>query len=521
MINVLPMEVVDMSNSHQSWRKHLYVAAVAAGLGLAMASVQAADVTLTFHDRGTALPAQTLPFSLQGGTYPSGGGFIPNGAGPFVTPFGNNANGDAAEFRMIAPSNFVGGGGQKSVVGRRDDKTGSNADVFKWVFNPTLTNGGLIGTDPVPPASADGPPTGEPALAGSAPVPGIETNAVFFGSPFGFLIPPGGDGQVSVDLVNQTITVTFPKGLDAHWADRFFPLGFPATANECNTDGQGCGIRLSGPIKNVIANGCGAGCTSFDFELLGEYRITPWEDTEGGTATGAGFAAWRPQWDMQGTGQVTGLATLLPPSADNGVIGPAPGGPAVGNAFNDGRVSAAELDAVYPVDTGVEKRCVGSCFDYVVTGMTKPSVQVVLPLSAPIPINPVYRKFINGVWKNFDTSTGDQIESAPGAQGNCAGVTNYTPGLTTGNFCVRLTIQDGGPNDADGAKNGQVKDPGGVAQGFVAVSGTQRPGQSLGGCSVGRVPAGPTSAVDWWLIGAVLGAAGIARRRRAARQCHD
>ncbi len=510
-----------MSSSHQSWGENLCLAVIVASLGLVMTSAQAANVTnvtLTFHDRGTALPAQTLPFTLQGGTYPTSGGvFTPNGSGAFLIPFGNNKNGDASEFRMIAPYNAVGGGGLKSVVGRRDNGTGSNADTFQWVFNPTLTNSGLIRTDRAPPAPNDGLPTGSPAPAAPAPpVPGIETNAIFFGSKFGFLIPPGGAGQVSVDLVNQTMTVTFPKGLNAHWADFFFPLGFPNSANQCNSDGQGCGIRLSGPIKNVVVGGCGAGCTSFDFELIGEHRITPWEDTEGATVADAGFTAWRPQWDMQGTGQVTGLAVLWPPFVDNGTIEATPGGPAAGGTYNRGRLSLAKLEAVFPVDTGVTKPCVGSCFDFTVTAMTKPSVQVVLPLSAPIPIDPVYRKFINGKWTNFDTSGGDTVESAPGLQGNCKGVTSYTPGLTTGNFCVRLTIRDGGPNDADGATNHQVKDPGGVAQGKVLVTGTQRPGQSLGGCSISRVPAGPTSAVDWWLIGAVLGTVGVARRRRRA-----
>ena len=55
--------------------------------------------------------------------------------------------------------------------------------------------------------------------------------------------------------------------------------------------------------------------------------------------------------------------------------------------------------------------------------------------------------------------------SAPGEPGNCPPPqsTVYRDGLNTGDWCVQLTIEDGGPNDADGLANGSIDDPGGVA----------------------------------------------------------
>ena len=37
-------------------------------------------------------------------------------------------------------------------------------------------------------------------------------------------------------------------------------------------------------------------------------------------------------------------------------------------------------------------------------------------------------------------------------------------GLTEGDSCLQLTLEDGGPNDADGEVNGVFKDPSGVAE---------------------------------------------------------
>jgi hypothetical protein len=42
------------------------------------------------------------------------------------------------------------------------------------------------------------------------------------------------------------------------------------------------------------------------------------------------------------------------------------------------------------------------------------------------------------------------------------GSAEYRPGLNHGDWCVQVTIEDGGPNDADGAKNGVIASLAGV-----------------------------------------------------------
>jgi len=99
------------------------------------------------------------------------------------------------------------------------------------------------------------------------------------------------------------------------------------------------------------------------------------------------------------------------------------------------------------------------------------NTQVVIPQSVEIPQDAVYRKFEQtSGWKNFIEDTENRVESAPGTLNNCppAGSTEYEPGLTPGHHCVQLTLQDGGPNDADGQANGAIKDPGGVASQYIA-----------------------------------------------------
>lgn len=57
------------------------------------------------------------------------------------------------------------------------------------------------------------------------------------------------------------------------------------------------------------------------------------------------------------------------------------------------------------------------------------------------------------------------VKSAPGELGVCSapGADDYVDGIHEGYFCLELTVEDGGPNDADGLVNGIIKDPGGLA----------------------------------------------------------
>lgn len=108
---------------------------------------------------------------------------------------------------------------------------------------------------------------------------------------------------------------------------------------------------------------------------------------------------------------------------------------------------------------------VGGYFDFVVREIPTAgaSISIVIPQRAGIPTQPVYRKY-NGSWFTFVEDARNHLASAPGEPGVCPppGSDDYQPGLTPGHWCVELTIEDGGPNDADGLVNGAIRDPGGV-----------------------------------------------------------
>ena len=99
------------------------------------------------------------------------------------------------------------------------------------------------------------------------------------------------------------------------------------------------------------------------------------------------------------------------------------------------------------------------------------SVPVVIPLNTGtlIPVNAFYRKFNSrDGWFTFVENAQNAILSAAfDADGNCPqpDSNSYLSGLNTGDTCIQLIIQDGGPNDADLSANGIIKDPGVLSSG--------------------------------------------------------
>ncbi|MGI2168375.1 Ig-like domain-containing protein, partial [Shewanella oncorhynchi] len=124
-----------------------------------------------------------------------------------------------------------------------------------------------------------------------------------------------------------------------------------------------------------------------------------------------------------------------------------------------------QLDAL-PED--VMAANIGGIFDFIATGLPQQgqSYSLVLPQRLPIPANAVYRKYqeLNG-WKDFVIDEGNSVASTAGERGFCPppGDSRWTVGLTEGHWCVQLTIEDGGPNDADGVANRTIVDPSGVS----------------------------------------------------------
>ncbi len=124
----------------------------------------------------------------------------------------------------------------------------------------------------------------------------------------------------------------------------------------------------------------------------------------------------------------------------------------------------------------------GGLFDFVIeeVPVIGQSVQIVVPQLAAIPANAVYRKAQSGGWRDFVVDEANSLASAPGTQGYCPppGDIAYIEGLNEGYWCVQLTLEDGGPNDADGLANNAIEDPGGVA---TRISSTDSSSSSKGG----------------------------------------
>ncbi len=131
---------------------------------------------------------------------------------------------------------------------------------------------------------------------------------------------------------------------------------------------------------------------------------------------------------------------------------------------------------------------VGGYFDLAIRGLPQvgTSANVVIPQRQAIPQHPLYRKHINGQWTTFVENAANRLASAPGTSGVCPppGSAVYRAGLNPGDLCVQLTIEDGGPNDADGIANGTVEDPGGVSSVSSVTSSTRGGGGAMGPTSL-------------------------------------
>jgi hypothetical protein len=183
-----------------------------------------------------------------------------------------------------------------------------------------------------------------------------------------------------------------------------------------------------------------------------------------------------------------------------------------------GTADRLNVDQV-PSDSEVAQQCVGDCFDFTISNITASSVSVVVPLAGGVPHNPVWRLLdANGEWVSFDTSQGDSIESAPFPPGDTQcpepGSPTYGP-LTTGDYCLQLTIKDNGPNDMSPA-SGTISDPSGMGGGGTAGGGgtfVDTRTTNSGGCTVGS-SSKPSQRVEWWLLAGFVAWLGRCRRWR-------
>ncbi|TMO54833.1 hypothetical protein CWC18_20605 [Pseudoalteromonas aurantia] len=110
---------------------------------------------------------------------------------------------------------------------------------------------------------------------------------------------------------------------------------------------------------------------------------------------------------------------------------------------------------------------VGGLYDFIASGLMNAgdTFTIVLPQYEQVPLNAVYRKYKNGEWVNFSLGGGNKVMSAQGESGYCpaANSSQWRDGLNAGDWCIKLQIVDGGPNDDDGLANKTVVDPSGMA----------------------------------------------------------
>ena len=133
---------------------------------------------------------------------------------------------------------------------------------------------------------------------------------------------------------------------------------------------------------------------------------------------------------------------------------------------NDGQGASDTVDREYPVENRIT-----AMIDFEVRGLNKgETVTVVIPLpeGASIPNYAQYRKYTaDQRWNDFVVNAKNAISSAPRNSNNTCPAfgSDYTSGLTVGHQCIALSIEDGGPNDADNIVNGIIVDPGVLAIG--------------------------------------------------------
>lgn len=170
----------------------------------------------------------------------------------------------------------------------------------------------------------------------------------------------------------------------------------------------------------------------------------------------------------------TSTSTAAPVATESGlkiVVGDAATASGTdGVQIDESTVVSSGDDGLGAADNGVDEEYgyPGGVFDFVVQDLPVPgqSINVVLPVPNGIPGNAIYRKFESTKgWFTFESDDDNYVSSSAGTATSCpsAGSELYAKGLTQGDFCIQLTIKDGGANDADGSVNGIVDDPGGIA----------------------------------------------------------
>lgn len=104
-------------------------------------------------------------------------------------------------------------------------------------------------------------------------------------------------------------------------------------------------------------------------------------------------------------------------------------------------------------------------YDYSIAGLAGigESVAIIIELASSLPQGALLRKYSleSGDWVDFVTNEKNTVASLSMADGTCPDNANtvWQLGLVPGANCLKLMIEDGGANDADGVANGSIDDP--------------------------------------------------------------
>jgi hypothetical protein len=170
-------------------------------------------------------------------------------------------------------------------------------------------------------------------------------------------------------------------------------------------------------------------------------------------------------------------------------------------------VSTDEVNATYNLLIS-DGEFMSDLFNFVITGLSAPgdSASIVLPLLEQINEGATFAQLnlITAAYVDFIEDDNNMLYSAPGAEGSCpsTGDAAYTSGLTAGNWCVLLVIEDGGANDADAMAN----------QGIVSLVGVNNAGADTAEVASQAKRSGGGSLGFLSLL--FLGLVGLCRRRK-------
>ncbi|CAB5499772.1 cadherin repeat domain-containing protein [Bathymodiolus thermophilus thioautotrophic gill symbiont] len=160
----------------------------------------------------------------------------------------------------------------------------------------------------------------------------------------------------------------------------------------------------------------------------------------------------------------------------------------------------------------------GDIYDYIVEGLraTGDSTQVIIQLATLIPANAVLRQYSLATgWRNFVVDNNNSIQSKTNTSNICTDTDGtWQTGLITGATCLKLTLKDGGENDADGNQaNGVVESTVSIATPVVGGNDDNGDSSSSGGGCVYN-PNAPARFDTVFILLMTLSAYYLIRRRR-------